>query len=349
MENLLKKVASGGRISRADALSLEGANIFEMQRLAQARMRAMGLSSDVSFIVNRMINFSNICDARCKFCAYHARAGVIEKFSLSDDEILRLAREAVENGAVQIMLQGGLNKAFTLDWACGILRKLRAEFPKLFLHVFSPSEVVNFAKLAGIGFSECVRRLKEAGADSIPGAADMLVERIRKELSPKKSSVEEWKSVMCALKENGMYSSATMTFGLGETFADRVEHLELVRGLQDKLGVFKAFIAWPLAPENTGLSRLKRVGAPEFLKTIALARVYLDNISVVQSGWLTEGMKVAELAIYMGSNDMGGVLMDELVVKSAGIANSTNAAGMIKTIENTNRKAFRRGGLYERL
>lgn len=349
MENLLKKVASGGRISRAEALSLEGANIFEMQRLAQARMRAMGLSSDVSFIVNRMINFSNICDARCKFCAYHARAGVIEKFTLSDDEILRLAREAVENGAVQIMLQGGLNKAFTLDWACGILRKLRAEFPKLFLHVFSPSEVVNFAKLAGIGVSECVRRLKEAGADSIPGAADMLVERIRKELSPKKSSVEEWKSVMCALKENGMYSSATMTFGLGETFADRVEHLELVRGLQDKLGVFKAFIAWPLAPENTGLSRLKRVGAPEFLKTIALARVYLDNISVVQSGWLTEGMKVAELAIYMGSNDMGGVLMDELVVKSAGIANSTNAAGMIKTIENTNRKAFRRGGLYERL
>lgn len=349
MEKLLKKVASGGRISREEALSLEGANIFEMQRLAQARIRSMGLSSDVSFIVNRMINFSNICDARCKFCAYHARAGVIEKFALSDDEILRLAREAVENGAVQIMLQGGLNKNFTLEWACGILRKLRAEFPKLFLHVFSPSEVVNFAKLAGIGVSECVRRLKEAGADSIPGAADMLVERIRKELSPKKSSVDEWTSVMYALKENGMYSSATMTFGLGETFADRIEHLELVRSLQDKLGVFKAFIAWPLAPENTGLSRLKRVGAPEFLKTIALARVYLDNINVIQSGWLTEGMKVAELAIYMGSNDMGGVLMDELVVKSAGITNSTNAAGMVKTIENANRKAFRRGGLYERL
>ena len=349
MENLLKKVASGGRISPEEALGLEGANIFEMQRLAAARMRAMGLSSDVSFIVNRMINFSNVCDARCKFCAYHARAGVIEKFALSDDEILSLAREAVENGAVQIMLQGGLNKAFTLDWACGILRKLRAEFPRLFLHVFSPSEVVNFAKLAGIGVSECVRRLKEAGADSIPGAADMLVERIRKELSPKKSSVEEWTEVMFALSENGMYSSATMTFGLGETFADRIEHLELVRNLQDKISVFKAFIAWPLASENTRLSNLKRVGAPEFLKTIALARVYLDNINVIQSGWLTEGMKVAELAIYMGSNDMGGVLMDELVVKSAGITNSTSASGMIKTIENANRKAFKRGGLYERL
>ncbi len=349
MEDLLKKVESGGRISLQEALSLEGANIFEMHRLAEARMRAMGLSSDVSFIVNRMINFSNICSARCKFCAYHARAGVIEQFVLSDEEILKLAREAVQNGAVQIMLQGGLDKRFNLDWACGILRKLRAEFPRLFLHVFSPSEVVNFANMAGIGVGECVRRLKEAGANSIPGAADMLVERIRKELSPKKSSVEEWTSIMYALKENGMYSSATMTFGLGETFADRLSHLDLVRKLQDELGVFKAFIAWPLAPANTALSHIKRVGAPEFLKTIALARVYLDNIDVIQSGWLTEGMKVAELAIYMGSNDMGGVLMDELVVKSAGISNSTNAQGMIKTIENTNRKAFRRGGLYERL
>lgn len=349
MENLLKKIEAGKRISFDEALALKDASIFEMQRLADARMRSMGLAKDVSYIVNRMINFSNVCDARCKFCAYHARAGVIEKFTLTDDEILALADDAVKNGAVQIMLQGGLNKNFTIDWACSILRKLKARFPDLFLHVFSPSEVVSFSKNAGIDVFECVRRLKEAGADSIPGAADMLVEKIRCEVSPKKSSVEEWTSVMRALKANAMYSSATMTFGMGESFADRITHLEHIRNIQDELGVFKAFIAWPLAPANTQMDYLPRVGAPEFLKTIALARIYLDNVNIIQSGWLTEGMKVAEIAIYMGSNDMGGVLMDELVVKSAGIENATTALGMQKTIENTSRKAFARGGLYERL
>ena len=219
----------------------------------------------------------------------------------------------------------------------------------MFLHVFSPSEIFVFAKNAGVGLEECVRRLKDAGADSIPGAADMLVEKIRKDVSPLKTSVEEWKSVIYALKKNGMYSSATMTFGLGETFADRVEHLRLVREIQDETRVFKAFIAWPLAPENTRLDFLPRVSAVEFLKTIALARIFLDNIDVVQSGWLTEGMKVAELAIMMGSNDMGGVLMDEMVVKSAGIGNSTTAQGMRNAIVAAGKIPFARNGFYESL
>lgn len=349
MENLLKKVSENARITVEEALSLRDASIFDFARLAQARHRAMNLGNEVSYIVNRMINYSNDCFAKCKFCAYHARAGVIEKFFLTDDEILEIAKRSEENGAVQIMLQGGLSKDVGLDWACSILRKIKAQCPKMFLHVFSPSEIFVFARNANIGISECVRRLKEAGADSIPGAADMLVEKIRKDVSPLKTSVEEWKSVICALKENGMYSSATMTFGMGETFEDRLEHLNLVRDIQDELGVFKAFIAWPLAPENTRMSHIERVSAPEFLKTIALARIFLDNINVVQSGWLTEGMKVAELAIMMGSNDMGGVLMDEMVVKSAGIQNSTTALGMRKTIENAGKIPFARDGFYKKL
>lgn len=348
MEKLIEKIAANGRVSPREALALEGASIFHLGRLARLRMEAAGLSGDVGYIVNRMVNYSNVCRARCKFCAYHARAGVIEPFTLSDGEILEIADEAVSNGAVQLMLQGGIDDSFTLGWACSILEKLKSRHPGLFLHVFSPSEVAAFARGAGVGVRECVRRLKASGADSIPGAADMLVERIRSSMSPLKATVEEWVEVVRAIAENGMYSSATMTFGMGETFAERLEHMELVRSLQDELGVFKAFIAWPLAPENTRVA-LPRAGAPEFLKTIALARIYLDNIPVIQSGWLTEGMKVAEIAIQMGSNDMGGVLMDEMVVKSAGVENSTTAAGMRRAIEAAGRRPFARGGLYERL
>ena len=349
MEKLIDKVSAGGRISFDEALSLEGAGFFDYARLSAARCASMGVGGEVGYIVNRMINFSNVCDARCKFCAYHARAGVMEKFTLSDGEILGIADEAASKGAVQIMLQGGLNGAFTLEWACGILRKLRERHPGMFLHVFSPSEVVAFARGAGVGVTECVRLLKEAGADSIPGAADILVERVRREMSPLKSSVDEWVGVMRALAANGMYSSATMTFGMGESFGERLRHLDLVRSLQDELGVFKAFIAWPLAPENTRLEHLGRVGAPEFLKTVALARVYLDNVRVIQSGWLTEGMKVAEIAIQMGANDMGGVLMDELVVRSAGIENATTAGQMREAIRAAGKIPFARGGLYEKL
>lgn len=349
MENLLKKISVNERISVDEARSLKDASIFDFARLAQARHRAMNLGDEVSYIVNRMVNYSNDCFAKCKFCAYHARAGVIDKFFLSDDEILEIVKKSEQNGAVQIMLQGGLSNDVSLDWACSILRKIKAQCPKMFLHVFSPSEIFVFARNANIDICECVRRLKEAGADSIPGAADMLVEKIRKEVSPLKTSVDEWKSVIYALKKNNMYSSATMTFGMGETFEDRIEHLNLVREIQDELDVFNAFIAWPLAPENTRMSHLQRVSAPEFLKMIALSRIFLDNVKVVQSGWLTEGMKVAELAIMMGSNDMGGVLMDEMVVRSANIQNSTTALGMRKTIENAGKIPFARGGFYEKL
>lgn len=350
METLIDKIRKNSRISYEEALSLKNASIFEFAELAQARMSAMNYDDRVSYIVNRMINYSNVCIARCKFCAYHARAGVIKPYKMSDSQIMEIVEDSVKMGAVQIMFQGGISHEFTLDWACKILSQIKSKFPNLFLHVFSPSEIVAFAKSANISIFECVSRLKHAGADSIPGAADMLVEKIRQDVSPLKSSVEEWTEVMRALKANAMYSSATMTFGLGETFEDRLEHIFKIRDIQDELGVFKAFIAWPLAPENTQLEeKLERVSAPEFLKTIALSRIILDNVNVIQSGWLTEGMKIAELATLFGANDMGGVLMDELVVKSAGIANSTTALGMEQAIKNAGKIPFRRNGLYEEL
>ena len=344
---LFEKILSGARIDAAEAAALENASLFDMSRLASARLRLADPSGEVGYVVNRMINYSNVCAARCKFCAYHASAGRVEPFTMTDDEIFNICAESVERGGVQIMLQGGLSPKFTLEWACGLLRRIKTAFPKLWLHVFSPSEIVWFARGAGISIGECVRRLKDAGADSVPGAADMLVPQIRRELCGNKCTVEEWVAVMRALADCGMYSSATMTFGLGETFAQRIEHLDVVRRVQDETGVFKAFIAWPVSPENTEIEgRFARVGAPEFLKTLALARIYLDNVKYVQSGWLTEGLRVAEVALLFGANDVGGVLMDEMVVRATGVDNRATTENMRNVVLNASLKPRSRDGLY---
>ena len=344
---VFEKILKGERISFADALELENASLFDMSRLANARLQQVDNSGEVGFIVNRMINYSNVCKAQCKFCAYHAKAGRVAPYTLSDDEIFELCKDAVARDGVQIMLQGGLHPKFTLTWAEGLLKRIKTAFPNLWLHVFSPSEIVWFARAEGISILDCLHRLKDAGADSIPGAADMLVPSIRKELCGNKCTVEEWSEVMRALAVLGMCSSATMTFGLGETFAQRVEHLDVVRKLQDETGVFKAFIAWPVSPENTEIEgRFARVGAHEFLKTLALSRIYLDNVKFVQSGWLTEGLKVAEVALEFGSNDVGGVLMDEMVVRATGVDNRATADNMRRVIVNAGKTPRERDGLY---
>lgn len=349
MHALEEKIRNGIRLDSADAAALEHAPLHALAALVDECMKTRS-DGTVGYVVNRMINYSNICNARCRFCAYHAKAGVVAPFRLSDDEIFELCADAVRRGGVQIMLQGGLHPDFTLGWAENLLRRIKAAFPKLWLHVFSPSEIVWFARTAGVSIADAVARLKAAGADSVPGAADMLVRRIREEVCGNKCTVEEWCEVMRALPANKMYSSATMTFGIGETFEERIGHLELVRKLQDETGVFKAFIAWPVSPERTEIEgKVGRVGAVEFLRTLAIARFYLDNIKYIQSGWLTEGLKVAEVALHFGANDVGGVLMDELVVRATGLDNRADAENMRAVIRNAGFRPRERGGLYETL
>ena len=345
-----EKVKNGFRINATEALQVAELSMYELSNLAKIRTKQIDESGEVGFIVNRMINYSNVCMARCKFCAYHAKAGRVEPFTMTDEQIFELCNDAVSNGGVQIMLQGGLHPKFTLKWAESLLKKIKAAFPKLWLHVFSPSEIIWFARAEKISVLDCLSRLKDAGADSIPGAADMLISSIRKELCGNKCTIEEWCEVMRSLAKLNMSSSATMTFGLGESIAQRIEHLDVIRRLQDETGVFKAFIAWPVSPENTEIEgKFPRVGAPDFLKTLALARIYLDNIKYIQSGWLTEGLKVAEVALEYGANDVGGVLMDEMVVRAAGIDNRATAENMRKIIENAGFKPRERDGLYNTL
>ncbi len=344
---LFEKIKNGERISQAECLSLFNSSIFDLADAANVRRLQVDKSNEVGYIVNRMINYSNVCNAQCKFCAYHAKAGRVLPFRMTDDEIFELCNDAVNRGGVQIMFQGGLHPDFSLDWAVGILRRVKSAFPNLWLHVFSPSEIVWFAREKGISILECVERLKSAGADSVPGASDILSNRVRKEVCGNKCTVDEWIEVMRSLAKCDMTSSATMTFGIGETLKERVEHLEVVRKIQDETGVFKAFIAWPVAPENTEIEgKVERVGSPEFLKMLAIGRIYLDNIKYVQSGWLTEGLRSAEIALLFGANDVGGVLMDEMVVRAAGVDNRATNANMRKIIENAGFIARERDGLY---
>ena len=343
-----KKIFSAERIGADEALAMEGMGLFALARAANERMLRLDSSGEVGYIVNRMINYSNICKAQCKFCAYHAKAGRVAPFRMSDDEIFALCADAVGRGGVQIMLQGGLHRDFTLPWAENLIKRIKTAFPKLWLHAFSPSEIVWFAREENISVEKCLERLQNAGMDSVPGAADLLVPEIRRELCGNKCTVEEWTGVMRALRKLGMYSSATMTFGMGESFRDRIEHLDVVRRVQDETGVFKAFIAWPVSPENTQIEgKVDRVGTPEFLKMLSIARIYLDNIKYIQSGWLTEGLKVAEIALGFGANDVGGVLMDEMVVRAAGIDNRATPSNMRRVILNAGKTPRERGGLYE--
>lgn len=339
------------RISKEEAFALFDKPLAELGSLACAARRRADPEDCAGFIVNRMINYSNICRAQCEFCAYHAKAGIVAPFRTSDDEILALCRDAVDRGGVQIMLQGGLHPDFTLFWAENLLRRIKSEFGGgLWLHVFSPSEIVWFARGAGVDIDECVARLKEAGADSVPGAADILVPEIRSKMCNNKCTLDEWIAVMRALAKNQMTSSATMTFGITETLSQRIEHLDIIRNLQDSLGLFKAFIVWPVSPEHTRIEgRVRRAGAVEFLKMLAISRIYLDNIKYVQSGWLTEGLKMAEVALNFGANDVGGVLMDEMVVRAAGIDNRAVKANMVRAIENAGLRARERDGLYRTL
>lgn len=345
--DLFEKVKNGERISPQECLTLFDTSLFDLADMATARRSQLDSSNQCGYIVNRMINYSNICKACCKFCAYHAKAGRVAPFRMTDDEIFALCADAVERGGVQIMLQGGLHPDFTLDWAENILRRIKSAFPKLWLHVFSPSEIVWFAREKNITILECLERLQKAGADSVPGASDILSPRVRKEVCGNKCTVEEWIEVMRSMAKLGMTSSATMTFGIGETLQERVEHLETIRKVQDETGVFKAFIAWPVAPENTEIDgKVERVGSPEFLKMLAIGRIYLDNVQYVQSGWLTEGLRSAEIALMFGANDVGGVLMDEMVVRAAGIDNRATSANMRKVIQNAGLVARERDGLY---
>lgn len=349
MNELSDKIYARERISEKEAIELFTWDILDLGMAADFRTRQTDPAGIVGFIIDRIINFTNICEAECSFCAFHARAGHIAPYELAIGEILRRIDELVNNGGTQVMLQGGMHPRHTLDTYIGMVREIKSRFAGVSLHSFSPAELTHAARRSGVTIDHAVGALKDAGLDSVPGASDILVERVRRLVSPKKISVADWLEVMESLARHNMKSSATMTYGLGETLPERVEHLAVIRDLQDRTGIIRAFIPWSFSPANTRLADVPPATGLDYLRVVSVARIFLDNVRYIQAGWLTEGMKLAQIALTMGANDMGGVLTEEVVVGATGVKNKTNMDEMIDVIRDAGRIPIQRDSDYRQI
>ena len=343
---LHEKIFAGERINTQDALQLFEWDLIELGRAADHRRRLAQDSREVGFIIDRVINFTNVCEAACDFCAFHARADTVPAYELNLDEVLEKIEALVAVSGTQVMLQGGLHPDYTLEYYANMIRSVKRRFPAIYLHSFSPAEIVYMARKSGETIPNVVKNLKSAGLDSIPGASDILVDRIRRQVSPRKMTVDQWREVIRALGDNDMGSSATMTYGLGETLQERIEHFEVIRTIQDEVNNLRAFIPWSFSPAKTRLATVLPATGIDYLRMVAIARIFLDNIKFIQAGWLTEGLKLAQVALAMGANDMGGVLMEEVVVKATGIQTRTHEGELVELIRNACKIPVQRDSLY---
>ena len=312
------------RIADAEALALlQNGDLIALGKRADEARRRFHPDNVVSYIIDRNINYTNICTSGCLFCAFYRTEKSAEGYVLPYEEIKKKIGETRELDGIQILMQGGLHPGWKIGDYENLLRRIKADFD-IHLHAFSPPEVCHIARLSGLSLETTIRRLKEAGLDSIPGGgAEILVDRVRNRLSPNKCSAAEWLEVMRTAHRLGLKTTATMMFGHIETPEERVEHLAKIRGLQDETNGFTAFIPWPFQPGNTPLEKIgvqKKIGSLDYIRTLAVSRLFLDNIPNIQASWVTQGGKVAQMALFFGANDMGSTMIEENVVKAAGVS-----------------------------
>ena len=320
VSDILKSVLDGKRLSPEDALVLLASrDLAAIGSAANRITQRLHPESYRTYNIDRNINYTNICTAVCDFCAFYRSPKSGEGYVLPRAELLDKVRETTELGGNQILMQGGLHPTLTLEWYEELLRDIKREFPSINIHGFSPPELHHFTKVNKLPIRTILERLKAAGLGSIPGGgAEILVDRVRSEITRGKVMTDDWLNVMRVWHELGGVSTATMMFGHVETLAERVEHLERVRQLQDETHGFTAFICWTFQPDNTELAKIPPTGSFEYLKTQAVARLYLDNIPNIQSSWVTQGLKIGQLALAYGANDMGSLMLEENVVAEAG-------------------------------
>jgi len=354
---LTEKVFMGERISSEDALQLYSFPLEELGALAHARRDLVkaksynGRGRDiVTYIVDRNINYTNVCNVYCKFCAFYRTAKDADHYVLSFEEIDEKLDELSAEGGVQILMQGGHHPKLPLQWYLDLLHHIREKYPQINIHGFSPPEFQHFAETFRMPLREVISEFKSAGLGSIPGGGgEILVDRVRKRISPLKINTDQWLEVMQIAHELGLKSSATMMFGHVETAEDRVEHLQRIRDQQDRSGGFTAFICWTFQPQHTALKVKHPTGVAEYLRTQALARIFLDNIDNVQSSWVTQGPDIGQVALKFGANDFGSVMMEENVVSAAGTTFRLSAAQIESLIGDAGFEPHRRNNWYELL
>ncbi len=320
MKQYTKSEPKQDRLDTSRALELwQESDLFRLGKKAHALRMEMHPDQDVTYVVDRNINYTNICISGCKFCAFFRPPGDSEGYVLSFDQLDRKIQETEDLGGYQILLQGGMNPDLDLDFYLELLRFIKSRHPDVWVHGFSPPEIYYFAQSSQKDYARIIQELVEAGLDSIPGGgAEILVDRVRSRVSPNKCSAGEWLQVMRQAHLLGLKTTATMMFGHVETFEERIEHLQAVRDLQDETGGFTAFIPWTFQPHGTRLP-CRETSSVEYLRFLALSRLFLDNVPNIQASWVTQGPMIGQLALFWGANDFGSTMIEENVVSAAGV------------------------------
>src|SRR5436305_700148 len=356
-DELTEKVLAGERISTDQALVLYRWPLEELGALANARRDLAKAKSYagrgneiVTYIVDRNINYTNVCNVYCKFCAFYRTEKDEDHYVITVDQLDQKLDELAAVGGVQILMQGGHHPKLAFEWYIDLLHHIREKYPQINIHGFSPPEFQHFAEVFGMPLRQVIAKFKEAGLGSIPGGGgEILVDLVRQKISPLKIKSDEWLEVMQVAHELGLKSSATMMFGHVETIAERVEHLQRIREQQDRSGGFTAFICWTFQPENTVLKVKQKTSVAEYLRTQALARIFLDNVENIQSSWVTQGPGIGQVALRFGANDFGSVMMEENVVSSAGTTFRLDAQEIEGLIRKAGYEPHRRNNWYELL
>lgn len=349
IDAIADKVYAGERLSMDDARVLfDHPNMIELATLADFQRQRRVPGRTVTYIIGRILNYTNVCWVRCKFCAFYRVPGHDEGYLLSDEEILAKVGDTVDKGGVEILFQGGLNPKLKIDYYEGIFSKIKERYANVILHALSPAEIIYIAHISKLKLEDCLRRLHAAGLHSIPGAGgEILVDRVRKIIAPYKDTTDEWLACMRTASALGIRSTASMMFGHVETIDDRIEHLNRIRDLQDECAPFRAFITWNFQPEDTMLPIPHKASGLDYLRTVAVSRLFLDNIDNLQVSILTQGPKIAQLALSYGANDFGSVMIEEQVVSAKGNKFILDAYEFERLIRDAGYEPKRRNTRYE--
>ncbi len=337
IQHVLQKAVDGQRLTPQDGLALfDCHDLAALGRAADSVCRRLHPEPYRTYNIDRNINYTNVCAAVCDFCAFYRKNGDADAYVLPREVIYQKIEETIALGGDQTLMQGGMHPSLKLEWYEDLLRDLKSRYPNFNLHAFSPPELWHFHKINKLPLRDVLRRLKEAGLGSVPGGGgEILVDRVRKAMTKNKCLTDEWLEVMRVWHELGGRSTCTMMFGHIENLPERIETLDRLRRLQDETGGFTAFICWTFQPEHTAMADVPQVGAFDYLRTQAIARLYLDNIPNIQSSWVTQGAKIGQVALFFGANDMGSLMIEENVVASAGTVHHLS----LEQIKNAIREA----------
>lgn len=348
IDEILDRAIQGQRLNLEDGIKLfESDELEKIGNAANKIKKRLHPENYVTFVIGRNINYSNICDTCCRFCAFYKKPGEEGGYILPTETILEKIKEMKEFGGTEVLMQGGNHPTLPFEFYINLLKDIKKEFPDVHMHSFSPSEIMKMKEVSGLSLEETLKQIHEAGLDSLPGAgAEILDDRTRNKISKLKISWQEWIEIMVTANNVGLPTTGTMVIGFGESMEERVLHLIRLRDAQDKSKGFSAFIPWIFQPDNTNM-KAEKVSSEEYLKTVAISRLMLDNIPNIQASWVTVGAETGKKSLSFGANDFGSTMMEENVVSAAGTSNKINTNQILELIDETGYLPAQRNTKYE--